>query len=125
MPEFPDLAPHAASELSKVSRYRRDVAAAILPDESKQEHAQKQMNSAPRFQRIDNIEDRSEIVAALLFFSWPPRIEGNHDASFWLRSLAAIGLPAFPRYLAHFTPRLAGGLLMQARVTAISSVQSR
>jgi hypothetical protein len=103
MPEFPDLAPHTASELSKVSRYGRDVATAILPDESKQEHAQKQMHSAPSFQRIDNIEDRSEIVAALLFFSWPPRIERNHDASRWLRSLAGIGLPVFPSYLAHFT----------------------
>jgi hypothetical protein len=104
MPEFPDLASHAPSELSKVSRYRRDVAAAILPDESKQEHAQKQMHSAPRFQRIDNIEDRSEIVATLLFFSWPPRIEGNHDASRLLRSLAGVGLPAFPSYLAHLAP---------------------
>jgi hypothetical protein len=122
MPEFPDLAPHAASKLSEVSRYRRDVAAAILPDESKQEHAQKQMHSASRFQTIDNIEDRSEIVAALLFFFWPPRIEGNHDASRWLRSLAGIGLPAFPSYLAHFMARLAGGSLIQARVTAISSV---
>jgi hypothetical protein len=102
-PEFPDLAPHAASELSKVSRYPRNVAADILPDESIQEHAQEQMHSAPRFQRIDNIEDRSEIVAPLLFFSWAPRIEWNHDASRWLRSLAGVSLPAFPSYLAHST----------------------